>query len=350
MVADQREFVARRERLSLRAHIATGQGVDAAQSAVDAAKSAVDVDLGNYVGVRVGDALWMSATPLAMGETRTSALAAALAWHSRESSVTSINIVDAHTPGLTARRAMHFAVPVTVFDTRTEGGGSAQSGPGAAATVAAPRLHEPRIDARPEHMAVASMFLEVGADVVVEHGVVAAEVLGLEVARVIDEDGVPTIRIGVGAHDREMFKLVNGTTTTIEQLRGVVHAVTQHRRDGAPTHPLNLLAPERALRARVIRDPGLVGAKKLNVAEPPVQRENVKDSVPCCAIGEDEQGPIVLVFVAGIDLDAVPFAADARSSLAPDARLLIVTAARNIVPAQLRMARMLKKPAEFVSA
>lgn len=337
MAADQREFVARRERLSLRALVATGQGGDAAQSAVDAAKSGVDVDLGNYVGLRVGDTLWVSATPLSTGETRTSALAAALAWHSRESGVASINIVDAHTPGLTARRAMHFAVPVTVFDTRT-------------ATIAAPRLHEPRSDARPEHVAVASMFLEVGADVVVEHGVVAAEVLGLEVARVIDEDGVPTIRIGVGAHDREMFKLVNGATTTIEQLRGVVHTVTQHRRDGAPTHPLNLLAPERALRARVIRDPGLVGAKKLNVAEPPVQRENVKDSVPCCAIGEDEQGPIVLVFVAGIDLDAVPFAADARSSLAPDARLLIVTASRNIVPAQLRMARMLKKPAEFVSA
>lgn len=337
MAADQREFVARRERLSLRALVATGQGDDAAQSAVDAAKSGVDVDLGNYVGLRVGDTLWVSATPLSTGETRTSALAAALAWHSRESGVASINIVDAHTPGLTARRAMHFAVPVTVFDTRT-------------ATIAAPRLHEPRSDARPEHVAVASMFLEVGADVVVEHGVVAAEVLGLEVARVIDEDGVPTIRIGVGAHDREMFKLVNGTTTTIEQLRGVVHTVAQHRRDGAPTHPLNLLAPERALRARVLRDPGLVGAKKLNVAEPPVQRENVKDSVPCCAIGEDEQGPIVLVFVAGIDLDAVPFAADARSSLAPDARLLIVTASRNIVPAQLRMARMLKKPAEFVSA
>lgn len=337
MAADQREFVARRERLSLRALVATGQGGDAAQSAVDAAKSGVDVDLGNYVGLRVGDTLWVSATPLSTGETRTSALAAALAWHSRESGVASINIVDAHTPGLTARRAMHFAVPVTVFDTRT-------------ATIAAPRLHEPRSDAPPEHVAVASMFLEVGADVVVEHGVVAAEVLGLEVARVIDEDGVPTIRIGVGAHDREMFKLVNGATTTIEQLRGVVHTVAQHRRDGAPTHPLNLLAPERALRARVIRDPGLVGAKKLNVAEPPVQRENVKDSVPCCAIGEDEQGPIVLVFVAGIDLDAVPFAADARSSLAPDARLLIVTASRNIVPAQLRMARMLKKPAEFVSA
>jgi hypothetical protein len=337
VAADQREFVARRERLSLRALVATGQGGDAAQSAVDAAKSGVDVDLGNYVGLRVGDTLWVSATPLSTGETRTSALAAALAWHSRESGVASINIVDAHTPGLTARRAMHFAVPVTVFDTRT-------------ATIAAPRLHEPRSDARHEHVALASRFLEVGADVVVEHGVVAAEVLGLEVARVIDEDGVPTIRIGVGAHDREMFKLVNGATTTIEQLRGVVHTVAQHRRDGAPTHPLNLLAPERALRARVIRDPGLVGAKKLNVAEPPVQRENVKDSVPCCAIGEDEQGPIVLVFVAGIDLDAVPFAADARSSLAPNARLLIVTASRNIVPTQLRMARMLKKPAEFVSA
>lgn len=337
VAADQREFVARRERLSLRGHIATGQGADAAQSAADAAQSAVNVDLGNYVGLRVGDTLWVSATPLSTGDIRTSALAAALAWHSRESDARSINIVDAQTPGLSARRAMHFAVPITVFDART-------------ATVAAPLAHGTRINARPEHVTVASMFREVGADVVVEHGVVAAEVLGLEVARVIDEDGIPVIRIGVGAHDREMFKLVNGATTTIEQLRGVVHTVTQHRRDGAPTHPLNLLAPERALRARVLRDPGLVGAKTLNVAEPPVQRENVKDSVPCCSVGEDEHGPIVSVFVAGIDLDAVPFAADARDYLAPDARLLIVMASRNIVPAQLRMARMLKKPAEFVSA
>lgn len=351
MADNQREFVVRRERLALQAHLGDLQPT-------------ADVDLGNFVAVRAGNTLWVSATALAAGEARTSALAAALAWHARGTrdanaagsdadavrhDVTSITIVDAHTPGLTARRAMNFSVPITVLDARTENNGAIHSGGvGAKGAVATPHARGPELAAKPEHLALASAFRDVGADVVVEHGVVVAEVMGLEVARVIDEEGVPTIRIGVGAHDREMFKMVNGTTTS-EQLRGVVRTVMQHRRDDAPTHPLNLLAPERALRARVLRNPEIIGVRTLSAAQPPVPRENVKDSVPCCAVGEDEHGPVVTVFVAGIDLDAVPFAADARSHLAPDARLLIVTASRNIVPVQLRIASMLKQPAEFLA-
>jgi len=67
-------------------------------------------------------------------------------------------------------------------------------------------------------------------------------------------------------------------------------------------------------------------------------------------VGEDEHGPIVVVFVAGVDLDAVPFAADARDYLMPNARLIIVTSSRNIIPVQTRIASMLTQPAEFVSA
>lgn len=323
---NQREFVARRERLALRAHLAGSQ-------------PSVDVDLGNFVAVRVGDVLWVSATPLTVGETRTSALAAVLAWHVRGADMTAVNIIDAHTPGLTARRASYFTSPITVFDARMAG-----------SNVATPRAHEPEVATSPDHLAFASMFREAGADVVIEHGVVTAEVAGLEVARVIDENGVATMRIGVGAHDREMFKMLNGETATSDQLRGVVRTVMQHRREGAPTHPLNLLAPERALRAQVLGNPKVIGARILRAAQPPVPRDNVKDSVPCCAVGEDEHGPIVAVFVAGVDLDAVPFAADARDYLMPNARLIIVTSSRNIVPVQTRIASMLMQPAEFVSA
>ncbi len=336
MVADQREFVARRERMSLLAHVRKSESPgDGAPVMVDGGP-AEDVDLGNFVAVRVADVLWVSATPLTTGESRTSALAAALAWHSRDSGVAAINIIDSVTPGLTARRAAYFSTRVRVLD--------------ANAADATPFKFEPTVAARADHLEFAEVFRVAGADVVVEHGRVTAEVEGLEVARVVDEGGIPTMRIGVGAHDREMFTLLNGTMATSDQLQSVVQTVLQHRRAGAPTHPLNLLAPERALRKRVVSNPSLIGARGLRDTEPPVPRTNVKDSVPCCALGEDEYGPLIAVFVAGIDLDAVPFAADARSYLAPDARLLIVTASRNIVPVQTRMANMLVRHAEFVSA
>ncbi|MFZ9721362.1 MAG: hypothetical protein ACO3FT_03550 [Ilumatobacteraceae bacterium] len=336
MAEDRGEFVARRERMSLLAHVRKVEVPGDGSSVMVGGGPVEDVDLGNFVAVRATDVLWVSATPLITGDSRTSALAAALAWFSRGSGVAAINILDSLTPGLTARRAAYFSTPVRVLD--------------ANAAVATPTDFEPKVSARADHLEFTEVFRGAGADVVVEHGRVTAEVEGLEVARVVDEGGVPTMQIGVGAHDREMFTLLNGTTATSDQLRSVVQTVLQHRRAGAPTHPLNLLAPERALRKRVVSNPSLIGARDLRNAEPPVPRTNVKDSVPCCALGEDEHGPLLAVFVAGIDLDAVPFAADARSYLAPDARLLIVTASRNIVPAQTRMADMLVRHAEFVSA
>jgi hypothetical protein len=58
----------------------------------------------------------------------------------------------------------------------------------------------------------------------------------------------------------------------------------------------------------------------------------------------------VVVFTAGVMVDAVPFAADARERVNPQAQLLIVADARNVLPTQLHLAAMLRQPASFVSA
>ena len=353
MAADQRDFAARRERLALRQQLTSQTG--AAHLADNA--SLRDVDLGNFVALQSNDTLWVSATPLAANETRTSALGAVLAWWARGQDrsagrdasgasavpIAAVKIFDGVNPGITARQATYFTTPIEVFDTRDSGK------LGAGRAVAAP--HEPQRDAHPSHLKFVELFHQVGADVVIEHGVVAAEVMGLEVARVIEEDGVAVLRIGVGVHDREMFRMLHGDVATGEQLRGVVQTVSAQRRTDAPTHPLNLLATERALRQRVLTSPASVGLHTLSLAEPPLPRRNLKDAVPCCAVGVDASGAThVVVFVAGIDLDAVPFAADARDRLARSAQLVVVAERRNIVPLQVRIGELLAQPAKFVSA
>lgn len=347
MAADQSEFALRRERLALRAHIANQDSAlinTAPESTALKDTAQKDIDIGNFAAAQVGSTLWISATPVAQAEQHVSALAAALAWQARsqrtDGAVQRIRICDAVAPGLTARRAAYFSLPIDVLDTRST-----------PAMVAAPMPHQQVVAPHPDHLAFVSMLDEAGSEVVVEHGVVAGEVMGLEVARVIDEDGVAKLRIGVGAHDREMFKMLHGDVSTVEQLQKVVNTVRNHRQIDAPTHPLNLLAAERAVRSRAIAAPQSLGLLRLRSVEPPLARPNLKDVWPCCALGVDDAGtPTVVVFVSGVDLDIVPFAADARDRLAPAARLLIVTQQRNVLPLQKQIAELLVQPAEFVSA
>ncbi len=342
MVADQNEFALRRERLALRALINNHSTALVDTALVDTAL--VDTEIGNFAAARAGSTLWISATPIAQADRQVSALAAALAWQTRSRrtghAVEHIRICDSVAPGLTARRAAYFSLSIDVLDTRS-----------APAVTAAPTPHEQVIAPHPDHLVFASMLSEAGTEVVIEHGVVAGEVLGLEVARVVDEDGVAKLRIGVGAHDREMFKMLHGDISTVERLQKVVNTVRKHRDVGAPTHPLNLLAVERAARSRAVMAPQSLGLVSLQPAEPPAARPNLKDAWPCCAIGTDADGtPTVVVFVSGVDLEAVPFAADARDRLAPTGRLLIVTQQRNVVPLQKQIAELLAQPAEFLSA
>jgi len=182
-------------------------------------------------------------------------------------------------------------------------------------------------------------------------------VLGLEVCRaIVDDDpissGEPGARldVGIGEHDREAFRLVHGDGPVDAALAQVVTEVAAHRRPGAPPHALNRLARERALRRRLVAEPSLVGLRSLTPAPPPVARTNLSDAVPCVALGTDGSGtPVVVVCSAGIDLDLVPFAADARDALAgSDVRLLLAVPDGDDHPVTRELAARLAVPAEVV--
>jgi hypothetical protein len=201
------------------------------------------------------------------------------------------------------------------------------------------------------HEQFAALIAQSGAEVVREHGVLSGEVMGLEVCRVVidENDNEPRLEIGVGAHDRETFQMLHGKVATLESLVKVVNIVSGHRQSGAEHHPLNRLAAERLLRHRVIVEPQLVGASSLQATEPPAMRLNVKDAVPCCAVGMTEDGAqIVVVCTASVDVDVVSFAADARARIAPDAQLVIATHTNNVTPSLAKLAKSLRIPARFV--
>jgi hypothetical protein len=207
---------------------------------------------------------------------------------------------------------------------------------------------------------LAPLIVEGGAEPVVEHGVLVGEVAGLEVCRAVVDPDTDAVRleVGVGVHDREAFQLLHGDVPPAEALVGVVAKVAPHRQEGADPHPLNRLAAERLLRHRLIHEPSLVGAAALAQADPPTQRANLRDAVPCVATGLDPDGrPLVVVCSVGIDLDVVPFAADARlavasRSLHPGAgsgpRLVIAVPERDAHPVTLALAADLVEPAEVI--
>ncbi len=178
--------------------------------------------------------------------------------------------------GLLARRAAAFTVPIEVWhvDERR-----------LLPAVAEPLLPPPAPS--PEHLALASVIEAGGAVPVVEHGVVTGEVRGLEVCRVVDDPitGAVRLEVGVGAHDREAFAIIHGDVPTVDALAGVVDAVLLHRRPGAVEHPLSRLVPERLLRWSLAADPAPLGLVDLVPVPPPQPRPNVKDRVPCSALG-----------------------------------------------------------------
>jgi hypothetical protein len=252
----------------------------------------------------------------------------------------SLDIFVASDAGLVARRAQLFDLNIRVWLMADKNVTRAE----ADAVLAASRVAE-------SHEQFAALIAQSGAEVVREHGVLSGEVMGLEVCRVVvgENDNEPRLEIGVGAHDRETFQMLHGKVATLESLVKVVDIVRGHRQSGSEHHPLNRLAAERLLRHRIVVEPQLVGASTLQVVEPPVIRLNVKDAVPCCAVGVSEQGrQIVVVCTASVDVDVVAFAADARARIAPDAQLVIATHTNNVTPSLAKLAKSLRIPARFV--
>lgn len=268
------------------------------------------------------------------------ALGPAAAW-ARQQGAHSVHVVAAEATGVLARRAALFAEPrPEVFHVE-----------GRTLLDAIPEPHVAEHEVPPEHRRFEELMLAAGAEPAVEHGVLVGEVAGLEVCRAVTDPMLGSVRleVGVGAHDREAFLLIHGEIPPEQALAGVVDAVSPHRRVGADPHPLNRLAAERFVRWMLLQRPELVGAQQLAPASPPVPRTNVKDAVPCVAVGSDPSGaPVVVVCSVGIDLDLVPFAADARARHAPEARLVLAVPERDVVAVTTALAARLAVPAEVI--
>jgi hypothetical protein len=274
-----------------------------------------------------------------------SGLGGALAWAARHG-VDRLHVLTESDAGVLARRAAAFAPAPDVW--QIDGRTLHRADP-------EPRPSSPTLP--PAADALRPIIVAAGAEPVEEHGILGGEVLGLEVCRVVVDDdqlgsGAPGVRldVGIGEHDREAFRLVHGDGPVGAALAQVVTEVAAHRRPGAPPHALNRLARERALRHRLVVDPSVVGLTSLTPASPPVARTNLADAVPCVALGSDELGaPVVVVCSAGIDLDLVPFAADARDAVAgPDARLLLAVPEGDDHPVTRELTARLAVPAEVV--
>jgi hypothetical protein len=326
--------------LRLRAIVDAQRGGAGAEGAIGGRSDVEVSEFGQAVGLVVDDCAWVLVT----GRYERS-LGPALMWALRNNA-TSLKLLLNERAGELARIATHFDFAIEVFELDAAG----------VARAAAPKSAE-KIEVSVADEMYAEFIKSAGADVVREHGVISGEVCGLEVCRVVratsasdlDGAGESELEIGVGAHDRETFKLLHGRTATVESLRKVIAEVAARRAVGAQVHPLNQLARERMLRHYVCLSPQLVGAKSLQPAQPPIARTNLKDVVPCCAVGVSLTGEkMVAIFNVGVDPDVVSFGADARGQINASADLVFAMPTRDIVPAVEQIAQMLRRPARFV--
>jgi hypothetical protein len=281
------------------------------------------------------------------------ALGAALAWAIRHDA-TSLHLVANDHTGLLARRAQRFAFPITVWFAEDR--------------ALLPVIPEPlpaRAVASIEHLELVAVIEAAGATAAIEHGVVVGEVRGLEVCRVVDQptvghfaelgdidiapppgsvtaDGI-LLEVGVGANDREAFRMLHGDIPTTDALAAVVDSVLAHRSPDAPQHPLNRLGQERYLRWQLEQEPGLVAMVSVSPIEPPQPRPNLKDPIPCVAraIGPDGHEAMVVCSV-GVDVDLVGFVADVQEMA--DAPVMVVLRARDAVAITSDLLALLAAP------
>jgi hypothetical protein len=106
------------------------------------------------------------------------------------------------------------------------------------------------------------------------------------------------------------------------------------------------------MRWRLEREPWLIDMASVEHAEPPVPRRGLKDRSPCTALGYRLDGTqLVVVCSVGVDLDVIPYAADARLvagvGLAGEGSLVetvVVVPERDLLPATVELAGQLRHP------
>jgi hypothetical protein len=301
------------------------------------------VEFGSAVGVVNQNIAWVLLT-----SRHEHGLGPAMIWALRNNATELKIFTEQHASDL-ARRASFFNFKIAIYET----GASASAAAVVGAALALPlAVAVKTISAADESFT--DFIRSSGAEITREHGVLAGEVCGLEVCRVVHETADSQIaesrlEIGVGTHDRETFQLLHGRTATIESLRKVVDEVASKRVAGANPHPLNQLGRERLLRHLICASPDLVNAASLETVSPAMPRANLKDKIPCCAKGVLSDGRVVVViFSIGVDTDVISFGADARHAIDEKADLIFVSPQRDIIPAITQLADLLHDPARFI--
>jgi hypothetical protein len=248
-------------------------------------------------------------------------LGPALRWAAANGATALTLLAEADVAGGLARRAGHLGpdgpiAPVEVWSA---------TGPDVEPADPSPIEAPPELP--PSHHRFASMVAEAGARPVDDHGLLVAEVAGLEVARVVDgDDGVgPRLSVGVGQADRELQGYINGHLDDDTNLRRAIAAVVRHRNPGSAAHPLSRLSRQRWLRSILLDDPGLIGLDRLEPVAPLRPRPTLLSREPVAARGPG----VVVVCSVGVDLDLLPEAADYRQRDDPDAELVVVVPERD---------------------
>ena len=283
-----------------------------------------------------GSRAWISLSSESDAERR---LGAALAVARRAGARELHVVVDGDAAPVLARRAALFSESPTVW--RVEGVGLTRA-------VAAPPAVAPA--PAPEAELYRPLLVAAGLEAVVEGGNLIGEYLGLEVARVVVDDGGAHIEAGVGRFDREAGALMFADLGETDALARVVELVSRHRNATAERHPINQLVPERWLRTALIAEPDRVGAASLEAVPSALARRNLLEIGVASARGVDLDGrPLVVTCSTGVDLDLVPAAADDRLAHDPDARLVLAVPGRDAVPVTTELASRLILPATVVA-
>ncbi|MGY9081734.1 MAG: hypothetical protein ACKVK3_03940 [Acidimicrobiales bacterium] len=251
---------------------------------------------------------------------------------------TSLDLVVEENPGAVARRASLFKPSPSVWRIQ-----------GKTLTPAEPEITAPIEPADLEPHIQALLTLD-DVDIIVEHGAIIGECLGLEVARVTGAGAEQRLDVGVGAYDQGAFAVINPGMTPVESLAEVVTQVLTHRRSDALTHPINRLVRERWVRCVLLADPAAVGLTHLEIVEPMQQRSGIKDIAAASALGKTATGELVLVAcTVGIDLDAVPAAVDLAERHQTD-RILMVMPDRDRHAVVQAVAARSRRPIGFATA
>jgi hypothetical protein len=254
-------------------------------------------------------------------------LGGSIIWASRLGA-TQLHILSEHFDGHDARRAAYFGHSGCVVTLWKIDGRELQRLEPAPLPVP--------VEPPATHRAFLPLIQRCGADALVDHGTVTGEVLGLEVARVVAfPDAAPELHIGVGRHDRLAHQMLHPGAEAVESsLIDVVATVRQFRNADAPPHPANTLVRQRWLRAMVVADPLLVGLDvglELAGTADAVGRNILRSAAGTSPMRLKGAAPaiartdgLIVACTAGLDLDAVGDAADARAWHEPKARLVVV--------------------------